>query len=83
MQPQNASRATPAATGRDPERQPEGRQGRRARPTPQTTIEALIYCVRERGLAALKEPANLERLSRCDEAALAEIDRRIEFGGGQ
>src|SRR5579871_4938873 len=25
------------------------------RPTPQTTIEALLYCVRVRGLAALKE----------------------------
>ena len=47
------------------------------RPTPQTTIEAIMYCVRERGLAALKEPANVERLSRCDAAAKAEINRRI------
>jgi hypothetical protein len=36
-----------------------------------------MYCVRERGLAALKEPANLERLMRCDEAAKEQIDRRI------
>jgi hypothetical protein len=49
----------------------------RARPTPQVTIEAILHCVRERGLAALKEPANLERLARCDAAAKSEIDRRI------
>jgi hypothetical protein len=47
------------------------------RPTPQVTIEAVLYCVRERGLAVLKEPANLERLSRCDEAARAQINERI------
>jgi len=33
--------------------------------------------VRERGLAALKEPVNIERLSRCDAAAKTEINRRI------
>jgi hypothetical protein len=49
----------------------------RNHPTPQMTIEAIMYCVRQRGLAALKEPANLERLARCDKAALAQIDRRI------
>jgi hypothetical protein len=49
----------------------------RNRPTPQVTTEAVLYCVRERGLAALKEPANLERLSRCDEAARAQINERI------
>jgi hypothetical protein len=48
-----------------------------ARPTPQVTIEAILYCVRERGVAALKEPANLERLARCDAAAKAQIDKRI------
>ena len=47
------------------------------RPTPPVTIEAVLYSVRERGLAALKEPANLERLSRCDEAARAQINERI------
>jgi hypothetical protein len=47
------------------------------RPTPAVTIEAILYCVRTRGLAALKEPDNRERLSRCDRAALAEINRRI------
>jgi hypothetical protein len=47
------------------------------RPTPQVTVEAVILTVRERGLAALKEPANVERLERCDAAAKAEIERRI------
>ena len=47
------------------------------RPTPQVTVEAVILAVRERGPAALKEPANVERLERCDAAAKAEIERRI------
>jgi hypothetical protein len=46
-------------------------------PTPQATIEAIMYCVREGGLGALKEPANLGRLVRCDQAAKEQIDRRI------
>jgi hypothetical protein len=50
---------------------------RRQRRTPQTTIEAIMYTVRTRGLAALKEPANIERLSRCDGAAKDEINQRI------
>jgi len=49
----------------------------RNRSTPQATIEAVLYCVRERGFAALKEPANLERLLRCDEATRAQINDRI------
>jgi hypothetical protein len=48
-----------------------------ARPTPQVTVEAIMYCVRERGLDALKEPANIERLSRCHEPAKAQINKRI------
>ena len=48
-----------------------------SRPTPRTTIEAIMFCVRERGPQALHEPANIERLSRCDDAAIAEIDARI------
>ena len=46
-------------------------------PTPQVTIEAILYCVRVRGLSALKEPANTERLKHCDRAARDEINRRI------
>ena len=45
--------------------------------TPQTTVEAIMYCVRERGLGALNEAANLERLSRCDPAARTQINKRI------
>jgi hypothetical protein len=43
------------------------------RPTPQATIEAVKQAVRDGGLAALKSPANRERLSRCDVAAKAEL----------
>jgi hypothetical protein len=46
--------------------------------TPQSTIEAILYCVRTRGLAALKEPGNEERLDRCDTKAKTEIKERIE-----
>lgn len=48
-----------------------------SRGTPQVTIEAIVYAVRERGLAALSEPANIERLTRCDKAARAQINERI------
>jgi hypothetical protein len=48
------------------------------RRTPQVTIEAILHCVRERGTAALKEPANIERLRRCDPAAIAQIDARLK-----
>ena len=37
-----------------------------------------MYCVRTRGMAALKEPANEERLSCCDAAAMKQIRERIE-----
>jgi hypothetical protein len=50
---------------------------RRQRRTPQTSIEAIMYAVRTRGVAALKEPTNIERLSRCDHAAKDEINQRI------
>jgi len=48
-----------------------------ARPTPQATIEAVMHAVRERGLAALKEPIIAARIERCDPAAKAEIEQRI------
>jgi hypothetical protein len=47
------------------------------RRTPQVTVDAIVWTVSERGLAALDEPANVERLSRCDERARAEINIRI------
>jgi hypothetical protein len=47
-------------------------------PTPQSTVEAIVYCVHRRGVDALKVPANVERLSRCDAAARKEINERIK-----
>jgi hypothetical protein len=47
------------------------------RPTPQTTIGAIMWCVRERGPQALQEQENIERLGRCDDAAISEIERRL------
>ena len=49
----------------------------RGRPTPQSTVEAIMHCVRKRGPKALYGPMNIERLSRCDASALAQIDARI------
>ena len=49
---------------------------RRQQRTPLTTIEAIMHTVRTRGVAALKEPANVERLSRCDGAAKDAINQR-------
>jgi hypothetical protein len=50
---------------------------RRRPPTPQVVVEAIWHCVRERGLSALDEPVNLERLRRCDAMTLAQIDARV------
>jgi len=49
----------------------------RNRPTPKATIDAIMFAARERGIAALKEPATAQRLDHCDDAAKAEIERRI------
>jgi hypothetical protein len=47
--------------------------------TPQSSkIEAILYCVRTRGIAALEEPENKARLATCDEAAREQIDERIK-----
>jgi hypothetical protein len=45
--------------------------------TPQTTVEAIMHTVRARGISALREAANIERLSRCTSSARAEINERI------
>jgi len=50
---------------------------RQAHPTPQVVIEAIMYCVRTRGIAALQEPENLRRLRQCDEAAIEQITKRL------
>jgi hypothetical protein len=62
---------------REVDRKARHERTKERRPTPQSTIEAILYCVQTRGLAALREPANIERLGRCDAQARAEINRRI------
>jgi hypothetical protein len=62
----------------DAQQQQSSKSETRARPTPQSTIEAIMWTVRERGPQALHEPANIKRLSRCDDAAISEIDGRIK-----
>ena len=59
------------------QQQPRLAQREVHRPTPPTTVEAILYCVRARGQSALQEAANLERLGRCDAVALAQIDKRM------
>jgi hypothetical protein len=49
----------------------------RNRSTPESTVDALVYCVRQRGLAALEEPENVGRLRRCDAGAKAQFNSRI------
>jgi hypothetical protein len=63
----------------------EEMNGLHKRPVPQVIVEAIWHCVRERGLAAFNEAANRERLNKCDEAARAELKRRItrHFGDGK
>jgi hypothetical protein len=47
------------------------------RPTPRTMVEAIMTCIAARGRAALREPANIERLRRCDAAARRQINARL------
>ena len=49
---------------------------RRGRPG--VVFEAVMFAVRDHGLAALKEPATAERLKRCDATARIAINQRIE-----
>jgi hypothetical protein len=48
------------------------------RPTPPTVIEAIMFCVRERGLKALKEPNVAAWLDDCDAAAKQQLKSRIK-----
>jgi hypothetical protein len=52
--------------------------GPTARPTPQSTIEAIMYAVREHGLCALDDPASQQRLLACDASARTQINERIK-----
>jgi hypothetical protein len=47
------------------------------RATSEATVEALWQSVKERGVEALNDPTNQDRLRRCDATAIAEINRRI------
>jgi hypothetical protein len=49
-----------------------------SRGTPRVTVLALMHAVRSRGVAALDEPANIERLLRCDAAAREQLNAFIE-----
>src|SRR5262245_54023386 len=44
------------------------------RPTPAVTVDAINLAVRERGVKAIEEPHNQERLKRCDADARARLD---------
>jgi hypothetical protein len=47
----------------------------RSNATPAITLDAIKLSVRERGIKALDEPLNQERIRRCDPAARAHLDR--------
>jgi hypothetical protein len=49
--------------------------GRRG--TPGSTVEALMWLLRERGLSCLDEPGNRGRLWRCDANAMKQISTRL------
>jgi hypothetical protein len=69
-----------AAAGADRHRQPfasEKISSANQKRTPQTTVEAVMYAVKSRGVGALMETENIERLLRCDDAAKKEINSRI------
>jgi hypothetical protein len=41
------------------------------------TVEALMFCLRERGLACLEGPINRDRLWCCDDIAIKQIAARL------
>jgi len=43
----------------------------------EATVDALWESIKESGIEALTDPANQDRLRRCDAAAISEINRRI------
>jgi hypothetical protein len=56
----------------------QGAAVRRRHHTPQSSIDAVLCCVHQRGIAALDEPKNIERLSRFSTDAKAQLNSRIE-----
>jgi hypothetical protein len=61
----------------DERRKPSAPRKPVPRPTPQSTIDAVAYCVQVRGIDALREPANQQRLRTFDTAARDQLNRRI------
>src|SRR5262249_17583813 len=55
----------------------------RNRPTPKATVDAVLFAVKTRGLAALQEPGTKARVASCDARARAEINQQIEKLGLQ
>jgi len=53
-----------------------------ARPTPQATIDALMYALRG-GLAAFDDPSNLDRLRRCYPHAMRQVATRLQDWKGK
>jgi hypothetical protein len=47
------------------------------RPAPVSIVDALIYCIKARGVDALKEPGNFAWLAQCDEDAKRRIDKFV------
>jgi hypothetical protein len=56
-------------------------RNRRLRPTPAVTVDAVVYSVQQRGLAALEESANIARLLTFDHAAFQQLDQHLERMG--
>lgn len=51
--------------------------------TPGSIVDALIYCIKSRGVDALKEPGNVGWLAQCDEQAKARINKFVaKISGG-
>jgi hypothetical protein len=51
--------------------------------TAPTTIESMMYALRERGLSCLQELNSRDRLARCDAAAMKQItERLLNMGNG-
>src|SRR5262249_33731006 len=50
----------------------------RRHPTPQSTVEALMYSLRERGVAALSEPDCRRRLSELSDDQMREVATRLQ-----
>jgi hypothetical protein len=60
-----------------PEAKQHGTRSRAHSRTPGSTVEALMWLLRERGLSCLDDAKNRDRLRCCDVAAMKEISARL------